>query len=353
MNELEIEKLREWFHVEQRELPWRKHQDPYAVWVSEIMLQQTQVSVVIPYFERWMKAFPTVEDLAKASVDKVIKIWEGLGYYSRARNLHAGACYLLEVHGGKIPDDAVSLGKIKGVGPYTVGAIRSFAFHQKAAAVDGNVIRVLARYFAIEDDIAKPKTVTKLRAVAEEMLPDHEPWVVAEALIELGATVCGRSAQCHKCPVRNSCKAYEHGLVENLPVKVRREKVMQLTRAVAVIYWRDQVLLRQVPEGEVMAGLYEFPYFEANREPVTIEWAQKQVSATLGLDVEMKESLPKATHSFTRYRANLFPFLFKKMDSLNCVHKSYKWHSIADCQNLSFSSGHRKILLHESQRLEW
>ena len=154
------------------------------------MLQQTQVSVVIPYFDRWMNRFPTLRHLAKATLDEVIKEWEGLGYYSRARNLHEGARYVLEKHEGILPETREELQKIKGLGPYTIGAIRSFAFHHKAAAVDGNVIRVLARYFKIEDDIAKPKTIQMIRDRAEAILPEIEPWIVAEALIELGATLC-------------------------------------------------------------------------------------------------------------------------------------------------------------------
>ena len=154
------------------------------------MLQQTQVAVVIPYFLHWMQRFPTIHHLAKASLDEVVKAWEGLGYYSRVRHLHEAAKYLVEHFNGQLPSEEEDLKKIKGLGPYTIGAILSFAFHQKKAAVDGNVIRVLTRYFGLEEDISKVATVNKLRQLAQELLPDEEPWIVNEALIELGATLC-------------------------------------------------------------------------------------------------------------------------------------------------------------------
>ena len=185
---LDFYPLKKWFLIEQRDLPWRKINDPYAIWISEIMLQQTQVAVVIPYYLKWMQRFPTIQALAEAESDEVIKMWEGLGYYSRARNLHAGARYLIEFFGGILPNNESDLAKIKGLGPYTIGALLSFAFHQKKAAVDGNVMRVMARCYELDDDIAKSKTQKKIRHLVEEILPEDESWIVNEALIELGAT---------------------------------------------------------------------------------------------------------------------------------------------------------------------
>src|SRR3990167_4180187 len=152
MQPFDHESLKRWFFINRRILPWRENPSPYEVWVSEVMLQQTRVSVVIPYFNRWMKHFPTISDLAKASIEAIIKVWEGLGYYSRARNLHEGAKYLLQFHAGELPDSPEHLKKVRGLGPYTIGAIRSFAFKQKAAAIDGNVLRVIARYFSIMEE---------------------------------------------------------------------------------------------------------------------------------------------------------------------------------------------------------
>jgi A/G-specific adenine glycosylase len=183
MQTCEVEKLRSWFLSQRRDLPWRENTTPYAVWVSEIMLQQTQVAVVIPYFQRWMDKFPTICSLAAASIEEVIKEWEGLGYYARARNLHAGAQYVVKNHAGELPETEAELRKIKGLGDYTIGAIRSFAFNHKAATVDGNVLRVLARYYGISDDISKMKSVKKFQGLAQSLLPEIEPWIISESLM--------------------------------------------------------------------------------------------------------------------------------------------------------------------------
>ncbi|MCB1111631.1 MAG: A/G-specific adenine glycosylase [Chlamydiales bacterium] len=339
---MEVEKLRQWFLEERRDLPWRGSPSPYAVWVSEVMLQQTQVAVVIPYFERWMERFPSVEALAAASVDEVIKVWEGLGYYSRARNLHAGARQVIEQFDGKIPEDAESLGSIKGLGHYTVGAIRSFAFRRRAAAVDGNVIRVLARYYRIDDDIAKTATVNRMRVIAEEILPEKRPWEVSEALIELGAKVCGRKPLCRECPLRGSCQAYAHGQAEQLPVKSKSIKTLYLHRAVVVIVAEGELLLRRGQEGDIMHDLHEFPYFDAEEGGLCAEVVEARIMEAWDLEVANPILLPTQKHTFTRYRVTLYPVRFdcgvrKDVDG-------YGWFPLASVGKLAFSSGHRRVL---------
>ena len=182
--------LLEWFEANKRVFPWREHPTPYRVWISEVMLQQTRAQVVVSYFDRWMKRFPNVEALAAAPIEEVIKIWEGLGYYSRARNLHKGAQEIVRKHGGRIPNTREALLELPGLGPYTAGAILSFGFHQRATAVDGNVLRVLSRFGWIAEDIGKIAARRKIEALAESLLDEKKPWVSAEALIELGATIC-------------------------------------------------------------------------------------------------------------------------------------------------------------------
>ncbi len=333
--------LVKWFLREKRELPWRDQPSPYAVWVSEIMLQQTQVSVVIPFFERWMKRFPSIEALAKATLDEVIKEWEGLGYYSRARNLHEGARYVLEKHQGALPSRSEELRQIKGIGDYTIGAIRSFAFHQKAAAVDGNVIRVIARYFHIEEDISKAKTLRMIRELAEGILPEKEPWIAAEALIELGATVCTRKPQCRLCPFRNSCRSYQSGVVDQIPYKSTKVKISALYRTVAIIIRDDKVLVKRGEKGKIMSDLYEFPYFESDDKGMTIKEITEKIAISLQLDVTYIASLSLVNHSFTRYRAQLKPYLFECTLAGDC--EGYQWLSFDDLDKLAFSSGHRQI----------
>lgn len=342
MDKIEIKKLKQWFLEEKRDLPWRDNPTPYQVWVSEVMLQQTQVAVVIPYFLRWMARFPTIRDLAQASLKEVIKLWEGLGYYSRARNLYEGAKHVLNVFKGVIPDNAQELAKIKGLGPYTVGAILSFAFHQKTAAVDGNVLRVLARYFNIREDVSKPKTVQNIRQVAHNLLPDDESWIVNEALIELGATYCGKKAHCHKCPLQGGCKALALGVVDQLPFKPKRKKTTFLHRLVVIGMYEDQILLRKGQPNEIMHDLYEFPYIEIKNEVENVFEAEQTIQKNFGVSLSISKQYKMEKHSFTSFCARLYPF------QVHCAQKlqfdRYFWESIHLLSTLPFSSGHKRVL---------
>lgn len=330
-----------WFDQEKRDLPWRDDPTPYAVWVSEIMLQQTQVAVVVPYFLRWMELFPTVHGLAAASLDEVIKAWEGLGYYSRARSLHAGAQFIVEHYEGQLPADEEGLRKIKGIGPYTMGAIRSFAFKQKAPAVDGNVIRVLARYFLIDEDVSKASTIKKIWDLAEACLPDESPWVFNEALIELGAMVCSRQPKCFICPLKGSCRAHLEEKAEVLPYKSTKVVIKPLYRAVAVIQCGAQLLVCRGQKGKIMSDLHEFPYFEEPLEAEARKLSADRIGKTMGLKVNFQSALDDISHSFTRYRVRLFPVLFSCSEALNV--DGYQWMERSALADLAFSSGHRRI----------
>jgi A/G-specific adenine glycosylase len=331
------ELLRKWFHQSQRRLPWRDRPIPYAVWVSEVMLQQTQAAVVVPYFYRWMEQYPSIAALATASVDEVIKSWEGLGYYSRARNLHRGARTVMERHGGLLPADRAQLLQIPGIGAYTANAILAFAFHQKITAVDGNVLRVICRYFGLEEDIAKPQTRLQVQEVADGWLPDQAPWEVAEALIELGAVICGRSPACHHCPLQQSCSAYHTNRQSSLPVKSGRVRYQQLHRVVAVVIAGDQLLLRRGRPGQVMADLYEFPYF-ASEGP----WNSDQVMGALIFSTQPVMALDEVSHTFTRYRVRLYPWLLRAVAA--GPQQGCEWIPLSTVRQLPFSSGHRRIL---------
>ena len=339
---LDIDTLINWFQEKKRDLPWREKISPYAVWVSEVMLQQTQVAVVIPYFERWMKRFPTVKDLADASLDEVIKMWEGLGYYSRARNLFQGAKTVCELFGGELPESEEELNLIKGLGPYTIGAIRSFAFHKKATAVDGNVLRVMARLFQVTDDISKGLTVKKIRNLVEESLPDDNHWIVNEALIELGATVCMKKAKCAACPLQRGCLAYRHGLTQEIPFKSSGAATIPLYRAVGVIAQGDSFLVKKGVEEKIMKDLYEFPYFETDKEGVSITELTRKIYDTFDISVNWIQSFDKITHSFTKYRVQLCPELYIAEKRVEVP--GYEWRTELELQALAFSSGHRKLL---------
>jgi A/G-specific adenine glycosylase len=337
----ESQKLKQWFEEEKRDLPWRDNPSPYQVWVSEIMLQQTQVAVVVPYFQRWMALFPTVEALAKAPLDVVIKCWEGLGYYARARALHTGAQYVVDNFQGILPSTADELRKIKGIGPYTVGAIRSFAFKQKAPAVDGNVMRVLSRYFLISDDIGKSHTIKRIWDLAETILPDAEPWIFNEALIELGATICRRKPDCNICPLKSSCKAFAEGNPTDYPYQSKKIKIESLHRAVAVISYKNKLLVRREEKGKIMSDLHEFPYLELSTNDLAIDQLENHLQHAMGLKVSLQSVLDTVSHSFTRFNVRLLPACFSSSSAPEVA--GYQWMTIADLKKLAFSSGHRRI----------
>lgn len=260
--------LLEWYHGQKRDLPWRRHRNPYYIWISEIMLQQTRVDTVIPYFNRFIERFPTVESLADAPEEDVLKCWEGLGYYSRARNLQHAAKQVKEEYGGQVPNDRDAVFGLKGVGPYTAGAILSIAFNRPEPAVDGNVMRVLSRYFLLEDDIAKGPTRVKMERLAAELIPEGEASHFNQALMELGALICTpKSPRCLLCPVMEHCSARLAGCETSLPVKTKAKPPRPEERLAALIEGRGEhagrVLIRQRPSSGLLARMWELPHWPA------------------------------------------------------------------------------------------
>lgn len=256
--------LVEWFQKEKRDLPWRKTKDPYKIWVSEVMLQQTRVDTVIPYYNRFMEEFPTPEILAEAPEEKLLKQWEGLGYYSRARNLQAGVREVVETYNGKVPDNRPEISKLKGVGPYTAGAILSIAYNRAEHAVDGNVMRVLSRVLLIDADIAVPKNKRIFENAVMELIDTEHPSEFNQGLMELGALVCTpTSPKCLLCPVREFCTAFNEGNPEELPVKSKKVKTKNLHYDVFVVQnKKGQFLLEKRPEKGLLANMWQFPMFE-------------------------------------------------------------------------------------------
>ncbi|MEH7304701.1 A/G-specific adenine glycosylase [Neobacillus drentensis] len=253
-----------WFKQEQRDLPWRKDQDPYKVWVSEIMLQQTRVDTVIPYFNRFIEWFPTIEDLAVAEEEKVLKAWEGLGYYSRVRNLQSAVKEVYEKYNGKVPNNPNEISGLKGVGPYTAGAILSIAYGIPEPAVDGNVMRVLSRVLSIWDDIAKPSTRKIFEKAVRELISHEDPSSFNQALMELGALICTpTSPSCLLCPVRDHCQAFEEGVQQELPIKTKKTKTRDVQLAAAILFDKEgKVLIHKRPATGLLANLWELPNVE-------------------------------------------------------------------------------------------
>ncbi|MFD2330616.1 A/G-specific adenine glycosylase [Cohnella sp. GCM10020058] len=314
MNEREIKsffsgELLQWYKREKRDLPWRRSRDPYHIWVSEIMLQQTRVDTVIPYFNRFMTKFPTVTALADAPEEDVIKAWEGLGYYSRARNLQAAAREIKENHGGSLPDDKAVVAGLKGVGPYTSGAILSIAFGRPEPAVDGNVMRVLSRYFCIDEDIAKPATRIGMEGLARELIPEGEASDFNQALMELGALICTpKSPSCLLCPVMAHCQGRHAGRETELPIKSKAKPPRPEHRLAVLLQDAEgRVLVRQRPESGLLARMWELPHVVAPERGV---WDSASLGGALlaasldaeglaGVRAEALRHVADAEHVFT------------------------------------------------------
>ena len=262
-------KLLHWYRLYKRTLPWRDHPDPYAVWVSEIMLQQTRVEAVIPYFETWMRLFPTIGALARASEQRVLNAWEGLGYYSRARNLHKAAKIVVKEHGGELPRDLEALRQLPGIGRYTLGAIASMAFGMNVATLDGNIKRVYARIFDVSEPVDTPKGEGLLWDIAEKQLPGKDAGDYNQALMDLGATIClPKNPRCLICPVMTLCVAREHGTQNLRPVKSPKKSVPHHIHSAAVIVEKGKVLLAKRPSEGLLGGMWEFPNGRVEADPV-------------------------------------------------------------------------------------
>lgn len=270
-----------WYRENPRNLPWRETQDPYKIWLSEIILQQTRVAQGLPYYEAFSKAYPTVQALAEAPEEEVLRLWQGLGYYSRARNLHGCAKYIWSELGGVFPNRYATLIQLKGVGSYTAAAIASFAFGEVQAVVDGNVFRVLARYFGIATDIASGKGKKEFEALANQLIPENSPGEFNQAMMDFGSRCCvPKNPSCAECPLSSSCFAFQKGLVSSLPVKINKTKVKERVLNYLVIRCGDQVVWNKRGTGDIWTGLYDFPLLEQESFPWQENLSQEAVPFT-------------------------------------------------------------------------
>ena len=292
--------LLSWYRKARRDLPWRRSRDPYQIWVSETMLQQTRVETVIPYYERFLARFPDLHSLATADTDDVLGEWAGLGYYGRARNLQVAARQVVEEWGGEIPDDEEGLRSLKGVGRYTAGAVASIAFDRPAPVVDGNVARVLTRLLGIREDVRSAPVVRRLWEEAEALARGRSPGDLTQALMELGATVCTpRSPLCDACPIAAHCRARERGDPETMPLKRPRAKPKRLEAAAAFLERRGKALAVRRPPRGLLGGLWELPGGELNAKEIPEEGLARSMRERVGLTLSGIEKLGTVRHVFT------------------------------------------------------
>jgi A/G-specific adenine glycosylase len=301
--------LLRWYDANRRDLPWRRTRDPFAIWISEAMLQQTRVETVIPYWERFLEAFPDVESLATADLDDVYAVWTGLGYYSRARNLKAAAVSIVAEHGGRVPDSAERLRELKGIGPYTAGAIASIAFDREEPLVDGNVVRVFTRVLGIREDSTTRSVLDRLWSVAAELVRGPRPGDLNQALMELGATLCTpRNPGCLACPLGRHCDARSQGDAESLPIKKKRTKQKPIRAVAALIERSGKALIVRRPEQGLMAGLWELPGGDIDPEDEGKDRVRDVLENRVGLATRDHQSIGSVEHVFTHRRLRLEVF---------------------------------------------
>jgi A/G-specific adenine glycosylase len=332
--------LLRWFKKTARDLPWRRIHDPYAIWVSEIMLQQTQVATVIPYYHRFLKSFPTVRHLAEAELSGVLKAWEGLGYYSRARNLHRTAQVIMDQFGGRVPDTLDDLLRLPGIGRYTAGAIASIAFGREVPVLDGNVKRVLSRLFAISEDPVRSEP--SLWKISESLIPRGEAGAFNQALMELGSTICTpKGPQCSRCPLLKGCKGKASGNPERFPSKVAKKRIPHVEALAAVIRKSQKILVRQRPSKGLLGGLWEFPNWkiEEKRGTSLRLRLRNNIRNEMGLTVSVRDSLGTFQQTFSHFKLILHVFSCEVGDDRG----KWKWVPIKKLDQLAMSRIDRRI----------
>jgi A/G-specific adenine glycosylase len=302
-------KLLRWYRSNARSLPWRESTDPYAVWVSEIMLQQTRVETVIDYFNRWMDRFQTVQSLAEAERQEVLALWEGLGYYRRAHNLHQAAKIVAVDHGSQLPSDVEALKKLPGIGEYTAAAIAAIAFGKDVVAMDGNLRRVIARLIDLEIDPRSAQGDQRLRAWAKSALVTGRASQFNQALMDLGATICTpKSPRCLECPLQMDCLAFANETQSERPWRPPRKKAPHYTIAAAVIQENDRVLLGLRPERDLLGGLWEFPGGKVEDGETLLQALEREIEEELAVAVEAGEEIGVYPHAYTHFRITLHAF---------------------------------------------
>ena len=321
-------KLIDWYVDRGRDLPWRRNFDPYQIWISEIMLQQTTVVAVIPYFERFLGRFPTVTDLAATDESEILRLWEGLGYYSRARNLHRAAKVIVEQHSGIFPNELDVLQSLPGIGRYTAGAIASFAFDQRAPIVEANTLRLYCRLIGYDGDPRSREGQERLWAFAEKVLPRKGSGRLNQALMELGATVCSpRQPDCESCPVHSYCQAFRDGTQATIPQPKTKTVITETTEVSIAIRMGTKFLLRKRTSNERWAGLWDFVRFEIEHQASDVNCANVvgSVLDRTGLSVVMGPQIAEFKHSVTRYRITLKCFTADRVKGRLTSNEEWEW----------------------------
>ena len=348
-------RLRTWYGRHARDLPWRRSADAYSVWLSEIMLQQTQVETVKGYFERFMAAFPDVATLASADEQQVLRLWEGLGYYRRARQLHRAAQVIVEQHDGRFPDNVESVRRLPGIGRYTAGAILSIAFGQRQPILEANTLRLFARLLAFRGQTMSAEGQRLLWAMAEAVLPQRDVGTFNQALMELGSEVCGNhTPRCTACPAASLCAAHRQGLEKVIPAPKPRPVFEEVYEVAVVVRRRGRLLLRRCPEGQRWAGLWDFPRVAVTSSPDADAPLRREIVEAVrqltGVEVALGNRVKTLKHGVTRYRITLDCFEAQYVAHVDGAHLNgvsdsteMKWLRPAELEGYPLSTTGRKL----------
>jgi len=342
------QRLLAWYERCRRDLPWRRTQDPYAIWVAEIILQQTRVETASSYYERFLARFPTLESLAAAQLDDVLKAWEGLGYYARARNLHAAARWLLENQGGRLPTTALALQSLPGIGRYTAAAIASIAFGQDTVALDGNLERVLCRIFSIDDDPGRPNTRRVLEQLGLSIILPGRAGELNQALMDLGALICTPSRpRCLICPLVGLCQALREGIQNDLPIRATRSYRPHRDVAAGVIWaLNGRLLITRRPLDGMLGGLWEFPGGKRRPGEALPDCLQREVGEELAIEITVGSLLCVVEHAFTHFTMTLYAYdcawVSGEPRCLGCT--DLRWVTLEQLDSFAFPAADQRII---------
>jgi A/G-specific adenine glycosylase len=340
--------LIEWYQTHKRDLPWRDTSEPYNIWVSEIMLQQTRVDTVIPYYHRFLEAFPSVFELAKADQQQVLKLWEGLGYYSRGRNLHHAAQQVVEKYNGDVPSSYKEITSLKGIGPYTASAILSIAYQKKYAVVDGNVVRVVTRFNGITSDIRKSSVKKEVQAFMDDAVPELNPGDFNQAVMELGATVCTPSnPDCGSCPLQTDCKAWNTAQTDTIPYKSPAKKIPHHQIAVGIIVnENDEVLISLRPQDSMLGGLWEFPGGKQEKGESLSETLRRELKEELDVETEIFDKFKELKHAYSHFKITMHAFWCRIKKGTPKPHSSdqLKWVHLSNIDHFPFPKANKSII---------
>ncbi len=340
--------LGKWYDQNKRDLPWRRTDDPYLIWVSEIMLQQTRVDQATPYYLRFIERFPDVKSLAEADRQDVLRLWEGLGYYSRARNLQDAARQIMEQLDGVFPDNYDEIRSLKGIGPYTAAAVGSIAFGLNYPVVDGNVIRVLSRWFGITEDVDKSAVKKEIESHAGLLLDEENPGDFNQALMEIGATVCSpRNPDCENCPVNDGCMAYKTAQTETIPYKALKKKVPHHIIAVGICVDEKsgKVLIAKRPEDKMLGGLWEFPGGKAKTGETPEDTLHRELDEELGVKISILGKLMSLNHAYSHFKITMHAYMCVITDGKPepKASRELKWVSRDELENYPFPKANRRL----------